>query len=66
MGPELPNLKDVKEVPKSMLVAMGTIVVIIIIFGLFPNLIINNVVQPATNALVNSSSYISKVISGVV
>ena len=66
MGPELPNLKDVKEVPKSMLVAMGAIVVIIIIFGLFPNLIINNVVQPATNALVNSSSYISKVISGVI
>jgi len=65
MGPELPNLKDVKEVPKSMLVAMGAIVVIIIIFGLFPNLIINNVVQPATNALVNSSSYISKVISVV-
>ena len=66
MGPELPNLKDVKEVPKSMLVAMGAIVVIIIIFGLFPNLIINNIVQPATNALVNSSSYISKVLSVVV
>ncbi|MDH7506996.1 MAG: proton-conducting transporter membrane subunit [Candidatus Thermoplasmatota archaeon] len=66
MGPELPNLKDVKEVPKSMLFAMGVIVVIIIIFGLFPNLIINNIVQPATNALVNNSSYISKVISGVI
>ena len=66
MGPELPNLKNVKEVPKSMLVAMGAIVVIIIIFGLFPNLIINNIVQPATNALINSSSYISKVLSVVV
>jgi multicomponent Na+:H+ antiporter subunit D len=66
MGPELPNLKDAKEVPKSMLVVMGAIVVIIIIFGVFPNLILNNIVQPATNALVNSSSYISKVISGVI
>jgi len=66
MGPELPNLKDVKEVPKSMLVVMGAIVVVIIIFGLFPNLVINNIVQPATNALINSSSYVSKVISGVI
>jgi len=38
MGPALPKFKDVKEVPKSMLFAMGIIATIIIIFGLFPQL----------------------------
>jgi len=64
MGVELPKFKDVKEVPRSMLVAMGIIVTIIIIFGLFPNLVINNIVQPAADALVNHSIYISKVLPG--
>jgi len=66
MGPEQPKFKEVKEVPRGMLVAMGAIVVIIIIFGLFPNLVINNLVQPAANALTNYTTYISKVIPGVI
>jgi multicomponent Na+:H+ antiporter subunit D len=65
MGPALPKFKDVKEVPRSMLIAMGAIVVIIIIFGLFPNLVIDNIVQPAASALVDHSSYILKVLPGV-
>jgi len=40
MGPEQPKFKEIKEVPKSMLIAMGAVVAIIIIFGLFPNLIV--------------------------
>ena len=63
MGPKLQRFEDVKEVPRSMLIAMGAVVVIIIIFGLFPNIVINNIVQPATQALTNYSTYISKVIS---
>jgi len=66
MGPEQPEFKEVKEVPRSMLVAMGAIAAIIIIFGLFPNLIINNLVQPAANALTNYTTYISKIIPGVI
>lgn len=65
MGPALPKFKDVKEVPRSMLIAMGAIVVIIIIFGLFPNLVIDNIVQPAASALVDHSGYILKVLPGV-
>jgi len=66
MGPEQPKFKEVKEVPKVMLIAMGAVVVIIIIFGIFPNLVINNIIQPAANALTNYTTYISKVIPGVI
>jgi multicomponent Na+:H+ antiporter subunit D len=59
LGPALPKYKNVKEVPKSMLIAMGAIASIIIFFGLFPELVINNIIEPAVNALVNYSEYIS-------
>jgi multicomponent Na+:H+ antiporter subunit D len=62
LGPELPKLKDVKEVPKSMLVSMGIIASIIIVFGLFPEIIISNIVEPAVNALVSYGDYIREVI----
>jgi len=62
LGPKIPRLKDVKEVPKSMLIAMGIIALIIILIGLFPNFVIENIVQPATDAIVNYSSYIGGVI----
>ena len=64
LGPELPQFKDVKESPKSMLIAMGILTCIIIFFGLFPDLIINNIVEPAANALINYQDYISHVVTG--
>jgi multicomponent Na+:H+ antiporter subunit D len=66
MGPEQSKFKEVKEVPRGMLIAMGAVAFIIIIFGLFPNLVINNIVQPAADALTNYTAYISKVIPGVI
>jgi len=62
LGAALPKYENVKEVPKSMLIAMGAIATIIIIFGLFPELIINNIVEPAANALVNYGGYVREVI----
>jgi multicomponent Na+:H+ antiporter subunit D len=62
LGPALPKFKDVKEVPKTMLLAMGIISSIIIIFGLFPDLIITNMIEPAVNALINYSDYIRQII----
>ncbi|MCK4333057.1 MAG: hypothetical protein KAV40_05700 [Thermoplasmatales archaeon] len=64
MGPQLPKFKDVKEVPKSMLFSMGIIACIIVIFGLFPEFIINTLVEPAANALIGYSEYISQVVVG--
>ncbi len=65
MGPKLPKFANVKEVPRSMLFAMGIIACIIIFFGLFPNLVIENIVRPAADALVNNAQYLSAVLGGV-
>ena len=57
-GPVLPDYKEVKEVPTSLLIGMGILVVAIIFFSLFPNLIVENLVRPATEALINQGAYI--------
>lgn len=62
LGPKLPKFSDVKEVPKSMLIAMGIIASIIVFIGLFPNIFVENIVTPATNALQNATSYIGGVL----
>ncbi len=65
LGPELPYLKNVKEVPKSMLIAMAVIACIIVFIGLFPNIIIDNLVTPAAGALQSTTEYISAIVGGV-
>jgi multicomponent Na+:H+ antiporter subunit D len=65
LGPKQPKFDDVKEVPKSMLLAMGIIACIIIFIGLFPDIVVNNIVEPAVNALTNHSNYINNVIGGI-
>ncbi|HDO19174.1 MAG TPA: NADH:ubiquinone oxidoreductase [Thermoplasmatales archaeon] len=64
LGPELPNLKNVREVPKAMLISMAIISMLIIIFGLFPGYVIDNLVAPAASALANPESYINAVLLG--
>ena len=60
-----PKIHDVEEVPKSMLIAMGLLAFLIIFFGLFPDLIVKNLVEPAVNALVNHNSYLLPLTGGV-
>jgi multicomponent Na+:H+ antiporter subunit D len=64
-GPPMPAHKEVKEVPKSMIVGMSILAVLIIFFGLFPGLIVNTIVAPATNALISHASYINAVMGAV-
>ena len=56
---------EIKEVPKTMLVAMAIIAGIIIVFGLFPDLVLNNIIAPAANALVKPEVYINRIVGGV-
>jgi multicomponent Na+:H+ antiporter subunit D len=65
LGPKQSKFDDVKEVPKSMLLAMGIIACIIIFIGLFPDLVVDNIVQPAVKAITDNSDYISNVIGGI-
>jgi multicomponent Na+:H+ antiporter subunit D len=62
LGPVIPNLSEVQEVPKSMLFAMGIISALIIIFGVFPDLIVNSIIEPAANALINHGEYITHIL----
>jgi len=64
-GPELPAYKKVKEVPKSMIIGMSILAAFIIFFGIFPGLIVNTIVAPATNALIDQAGYINAVMGAV-
>ena len=68
LGPKLPKFDKVKEVPISMLIGMLILACIIIFIGLFPNLVVENVVQPAVDALQavldNTNNYIAAVLGG--
>jgi multicomponent Na+:H+ antiporter subunit D len=65
LGPELPDLKETKEAPKSMLLAMGIVAALAIIIGLFPNLFLDTLVRPAADALLAHAQYISAVVGGI-
>jgi multicomponent Na+:H+ antiporter subunit D len=65
LGPELPELKDVKEAPRSMLLAMGFLAVFAVVIGLFPNLVLDTLVKPAAAALLDHAQYISMVVGGL-
>jgi multicomponent Na+:H+ antiporter subunit D len=64
LGPALPRFTEVREIPKSMLAAMAIIAGIIIFFGLFPQLIVTNLIEPAANALVDNASYLQWLTGG--
>ena len=59
-----PKIHDVKEVPKSMLIAMGILTFFIILFGIFPNIAIDYLVAPAAHALANPLGYLTRVLGG--
>jgi multicomponent Na+:H+ antiporter subunit D len=64
-GPELPAFREVREVPKSMIIGMSILAACIIFLGLFPGLVVNNIVAPATNALIDQAGYINAVMGAV-
>jgi multicomponent Na+:H+ antiporter subunit D len=64
-GPELPAYKEVKEVPRSMIIGMSILAAFIIFFGIFPGLVVDTIVAPATNALIDQAGYINAVMGAV-
>ena len=56
-----PKLAEYKEVPKYMLASMIVLAFLIIFFGLFPDIVLKNLVNPAVNALMEYGKYISAV-----
>ncbi len=64
MGPQLPEYAEVKEVPKLMIAGMVILTVLVIGFGLVPDLVVNNLIAPAANALIDKGAYITAVLGG--
>jgi len=58
LGPELAELKKTREVPFSMLFGMFVLAVIILFIGLFPEVIVELIVEPAAMALASQTQYI--------
>jgi multicomponent Na+:H+ antiporter subunit D len=65
LGPKLEQYQKVEEVPRSMVFAMATLACIIVIFGLFPEVIVKNLVHPAVMALINQVNYTSAILGGM-
>lgn len=64
MGPKLPEYENAKEAPKLMLAGMSILTIFVIAFGLFPDLAVNYIIEPASSALLDKFSYISAIIGG--
>ncbi|MCD6522656.1 MAG: NADH:ubiquinone oxidoreductase [Candidatus Diapherotrites archaeon] len=63
MGPKMK--KNVREAPRAMLLGMAIIAILIIIFSLFPAMVVRTIVDPAVIALANQGNYISAVMGGI-
>ncbi|MEM4598634.1 MAG: proton-conducting transporter membrane subunit [Candidatus Diapherotrites archaeon] len=61
LGPERDEFKGIKEVPVPMIVAMAFLTICIILFGLFPGLVLEAIVEPAAKALLSPAAYMGAV-----
>ncbi len=62
MGPKVSKFAKGGEVPLSMWLVMGILAVLIIFFGIFPDVMLDNLVTPAVDALLNQAGYIGGVL----
>jgi multicomponent Na+:H+ antiporter subunit D len=63
-GPALPEYREVREAPLSMKVGMGILAAATVLISLFPSQVVNTVIYPATDALLNQSGYLNAVMGG--
>jgi multicomponent Na+:H+ antiporter subunit D len=64
MGPKLPEYQEVKEAPLPMVIGMGILALLVILFGIFPQQVVDILISPAATALINQGSYITSVLGG--
>ena len=57
LGPPVGKYENVREVPKPMVAAMLILAALCILFGLFPNIVLDKLVYPAVDALLNLAGY---------
>ncbi|MDO5845332.1 MAG: proton-conducting transporter membrane subunit [Methanocorpusculum sp.] len=64
MGPALPEYEQTREVPKPMIAAMAILTVFVVGFGIFPDVVIDTIISPAADALIQQGTYIASVLGG--
>ncbi|NYT05460.1 MAG: NADH:ubiquinone oxidoreductase [Methanomicrobiales archaeon] len=64
MGPALPEYAEVREAPLPMLIGMGILALMVILFGVFPQQVVDILVAPAAAALTDQGGYIASVLGG--
>ena len=52
------------EAPMPMLLGMGILALVVVLFGLFPGIVVESLITPAAHALVDQGAYISAVLGG--
>ena len=62
LGPELPEYRGVREMPPAMWISMGILAVFIMLFGIFPDLVVQYLVGPASQALLDRIGYLGGVL----
>ena len=65
MGAELPEYKQGKEVPTSMIIGMVILAAGIIFVTLFPSLVVDLAIHPAADSLINQGAYINAVMGAI-
>ncbi len=63
-GPALPEYREVREIPLSMKLGMGILAAATVFISLFPSLVVDTIIYPAADALIDQSGYISAVMGG--
>ncbi len=63
-GPELPEHRNVREVPLPMIIGMGILAGATLFFSLFPQAVVNTIIYPAADALLDQVGYIGAVMGG--
>ncbi len=60
-----PKKFDVKDAPRSMMSGMWLLLILIVVFGIVPNIAMSYLVNPAAYSLANQTGYLSRVLGGV-
>jgi len=62
MGPRLKEYNEKRDVPKTMRIAMLVLALLILLLGLFPNIVVDNLISPAAHALIDQLKYVGGVL----
>jgi len=62
LGPQTLDLKKVKEVPKTMLFGMLVLTIIVILIGLFPQIVLDYLISPAVDAISNQAGFVEVIL----